>query len=156
MIPEERRDQWLSDLLAARKVSAEEGGFDRFLVLAEEAVGGGLFEAKGLLATITSRPEDNGEGEAVLSLLSGFKPEVDAQATIEELPRLLDQEEDEWAESMIETLARFNPDALIYAANEVSNPLLRSLLRVVLTRLSEEAQGRGANDAAGPLLLAIQ
>lgn len=153
MIPEERRHQWLSELLAARRASAEDGGTERFLALAEKAVGGGLFEAKGLVATIMSEPEDNGEGEGVLSLLSEFEPEVDAQATVEELPRLLAQQEDEWADSLIETLARFNSDALIFAANQVRD---RFHLRIVLSRVSEKAQRRGVTDVAGPLLLAIR
>lgn len=153
MVPE-RYMSWISELAAARKASSEGGGFAKFVALAEEARGGGLNEAKGLVATIMSQPEDNGEGEAVLSILSEFEPELQVRAILEELPRLQAQHENEWAESLIETLLRFMARELIQGAN-ASSPAVRSILRLLLTRLADRAQVRGANETIEAVRLAM-
>jgi hypothetical protein len=97
MIPDIKRSEWSTELYAARERTLKDGGFQYFMLLAELARGGGLLEAKALVATITDTPEDNGEGEAILSLLSEFDPHVQVQAKIEELPRLESDLEEGWS-----------------------------------------------------------
>jgi hypothetical protein len=150
LISPERYPTWALDVVTARRRSPEDGGFERFKDLAEEARGGGLLEAKGLIATIMCQPEDNGEGEAVLSILSEFDPELQVVAILEELPRLQVQHEDEWADSLVETLARFKPGKLIQVAN-TSPPLVGACLRLSLRRLADHAELRGANDFVAAL-----
>jgi hypothetical protein len=142
MIPEMKRSEWMTELYAARERTLEEGGFKRFMLLAELARGGGLFEAKGLVATITDTPEDNGEGEAILSLLSEFDPHVQVQAKIEELPRLEAGLEEDWSNVLIEELVRFRRKELVQVAIK-ANPLARLHLQVVMLRILQKSRLRG-------------
>lgn len=154
MTPNEQKTKWREELLLARRHSSEDGGFEQFMKLAEESSGGGLYEAKALASTITSVPEDNGEGEAVLALLAGFKPDIQVQAIIEEIPRLLAEHEDEWADSLVETLARFNALDLIQVARS-STEQVRFGLRTVLLRLGDQAKRSNRQDISSDLIEAL-
>ena len=94
-------ENWKRELGAARADSGEECGLNRFLDLIETARGGGLAEAKALVGTICSEPEDNGQGEAALSMLSEFPAAVQSAAVIEELVRLAGAGEDSWASTYL-------------------------------------------------------
>ena len=142
---------WKRQLGAARAESGEECGFNRFLDLVEAARGGGLAEAKALVGTICSEPEDNGQGEAALSILSEFPAAVQSAAVVEELVRLAGAGEDSWARSLVETEARFRPVEFIRAANGSSRET-KVLAREILEAISSNATHRGAVDIAGPLI----
>lgn len=112
-------------------------------------------EAKVLLSTITDQPEDVGQGEAVLSLLSGFPIDVQAEAIVLEIPRFEREGQHSWSESIVETEARFRRDHLIQKANDDSSQT-RAALRAVLERVSAGARSRGAVDIARPVLEALR
>jgi hypothetical protein len=133
------------------KTRADATEFPQFYEIAEQAQGGGLFEAKALMATIRSEPEDSGEGEAALSLLSGFAPSVRARAILEELPWLVSEGEDDWCDSIVETEARFNFRELVAAADR-SDPQALSALKTSLWRISSEDVAAGRPDIAAPVL----
>lgn len=155
MIPGQRQSEWLKELKAARERSGEDGGFPRFMAVAECARGGGLFEAKSLVSTISDTPEDNGEGEAILSLLAEFEPKVQVQAKVEELPRLEAGGEEEWSNVLIEELIRYRWDQLVQVVIK-ANPLVRSFFHIVASRILEKARLRGDSKLENLILEALQ
>ncbi len=153
MIPTPQQERWAEELtLARQQTNHREDGFGRFVCLAEAGRRGGLFQAKALMATITSNPEDNGEGEAVVSVLATFEPRIRILAILEELPRFRDQNELSWAESMVETEARYNPGELRQVGKQV-NAEIRKLLVLLLSRISHKARNRGTADPVQRLVL---
>jgi hypothetical protein len=118
------------------------------------ARGGGLPEAKALIATLTNNPEDNGEGEAVLSLLSEFDTSIQVRAVLEELPRLSAQGETDRCDSLVETEMRFHTTDLVAAARDSSSVVLAALNQSLL-RISEQDAASGRPDLAGRVILSI-
>lgn len=147
------QEHWAANLRAYRMSEAEDSS-DRFVELVDQADGGGLFEAKTLLSTLTTQPEDVGQGEAVISMLWGFPPSIRVQAILEELPRLERENEHSWSNSIIESAIRSCNSELIQSLNE-SAIEIRMTLQSVLSRISESARSRRAADIALPILKAI-
>jgi hypothetical protein len=152
----EAQEKWARELLAARKRSNDDAyAFKHFISLVEKANSGGLFEAKALIATITNTPEDNGEGEAVLSLLSAYPSNIRIRAILEALPRFLKEAESAWAETVIETEARFHSDELISCGKEAENEV-REVLIIILKRISAGTIQHGEVDFASSLVKLLE
>lgn len=150
-----QRGDWARALWDAR-FSTNDGPAEwmRFAELAASAKGGGLPEAKALMATLRSVPEDNGEGEAILALLSGFDAPIQARAVLDELPRLSAEGELEWCDCVVETEVRFRTKDLVLAARQSSSAVL-VILKESLLRISADAAASGDPDVAKPVLTAL-
>lgn len=149
---EKRRKEW-SEALRAARMNTDRGGeeFERFAELASLGSGGGLDEARALMSTITDTPEDNGEGETILSILSGFLPEVRVRAMLDELPRLEDDGDTDWANSILDTLL-LECAAELTDGLRASSPRVASIARHVLKRISTYAQEERSADVAAAFI----
>jgi len=93
------RPDWETQLLAASERDTEEQEH-QFLSLVDEAENNvDLSTAKALLKTYINKP-DFGTQERVESVLATAGPEIQVQAILEEIPRLV-LEAPEWAETLL-------------------------------------------------------